>query len=355
MIINQLVEKLDQMLLEGKFRAAVEAFFHPEVVFFSSPADRQVGRENRLRSLQAFFETVQEIREARLHRRAVSGDESYSHFTFSFLQHDGHPLQWEEVIARKWAEGKVVEERYYTSGNLDEWFGGGKQAVVEGRMQQQSTSLEDEYSIEENRLTIVEHVNEVIPDNDRKGLVRNVQIKESGVVGRMEVSVDISHTFRGDLHLELESPSGETLVLQSREGVATDDLHKTYGPELFQPLVGSKVKGNWIFRVLDSAMRDVGSLNWWRMEIDIEQSDDLKKIEGIGPKIESLLKEAGLFSYLKLANASPGAIRDILAAAGKRYLRHDPTTWPRQARLAYLGKWEELKELQEELHGGRIK
>ncbi|MCB0546048.1 MAG: DUF1049 domain-containing protein [Phaeodactylibacter sp.] len=81
--------------------------------------------------------------------------------------------------------------------------------------------------------------------------------------------------------------------------------------------------------------------------------EDLKIIEGIGPKIEELLKTAGIGNWAALAEAEVGLLRDILEAAGSAYQIHDPSTWPTQARLAVNGEWGVLKEYQAELHGGR--
>ena len=81
--------------------------------------------------------------------------------------------------------------------------------------------------------------------------------------------------------------------------------------------------------------------------------DDLKKIEGIGPKIASILNEAGITTFAALAGSEADKIREILAAAGNRYKAHDPTTWPRQAQLAADGAWDELKALQDDLKGGK--
>ena len=81
--------------------------------------------------------------------------------------------------------------------------------------------------------------------------------------------------------------------------------------------------------------------------------DDLKIVEGIGPKIEQLLKEGGINTWEELAKASTDRLHEILEAAGSRYQIHDPSTWPAQARFAADGKWEELKEYQEMLMGGR--
>lgn len=81
--------------------------------------------------------------------------------------------------------------------------------------------------------------------------------------------------------------------------------------------------------------------------------DDLKKIEGIGPKIAELLNAAGIQSYADLAGTDIDKIKEVLDEAGSRYKMHDPTTWPEQAQMAADGKWDELKELQENLKGGK--
>lgn len=82
-------------------------------------------------------------------------------------------------------------------------------------------------------------------------------------------------------------------------------------------------------------------------------SDDLKKIEGVGPKTEEILQAAGLGTYKAVAEAGADKIREILEAAGGRYKAHDPSTWSQQAAMAAEGKWDELKAWQDELKGGK--
>jgi len=84
------------------------------------------------------------------------------------------------------------------------------------------------------------------------------------------------------------------------------------------------------------------------------KGDDLKKIEGIGPKIEELLHNAGIITFADLSKAEVEAIKEILNAAGSRYQMHDPASWPMQAEMAANGEWEKLKEWQENAKGGKI-
>jgi large subunit ribosomal protein L15 len=83
------------------------------------------------------------------------------------------------------------------------------------------------------------------------------------------------------------------------------------------------------------------------------EGDDLKIIEGIGPKIADLLINEGIVSFADLAATPAEKVKEILDAAGSNYAMHDPTTWAEQAELARDGKWDELKELQDKLNAGR--
>ncbi|MDX1408609.1 MAG: hypothetical protein R3330_10765, partial [Saprospiraceae bacterium] len=81
--------------------------------------------------------------------------------------------------------------------------------------------------------------------------------------------------------------------------------------------------------------------------------NDLKLIEGIGPKIEQLLKKAGITTWWELSDASVKTIQKILDDAGPRYRLADPGTWPKQARMAAKGDWKKLRAYQDDLDGGR--
>lgn len=80
--------------------------------------------------------------------------------------------------------------------------------------------------------------------------------------------------------------------------------------------------------------------------------DDLKRIEGIGPKINSVLNEANVQTFAQMAAMSSEALRQILDAAGMAPI-HNTSTWPEQAGLAAAGDWDALKKLQDDLTGGR--
>jgi predicted flap endonuclease-1-like 5' DNA nuclease len=84
-----------------------------------------------------------------------------------------------------------------------------------------------------------------------------------------------------------------------------------------------------------------------------ESGDDLKVIEGIGPRVEGVLHAAGIDSFARLASMRPGRIETILREAGGRMA--NPRSWPRQAALAAQGRWDELRRLQDRLDRGAVR
>jgi len=134
--------------------------------------------------------------------------------------------------------------------------------------------------------------------------------------------------------------------------------------KLSQKLAGSNIEKIALEKQLAGLTPDVvnTALSTTSNTVNIEPAstkevvkDNLKKIEGIGPKIEELLNNDGVYSFQDLISASVSRIRGILIAAGPNYAVHDPSTWAEQARLAHEGLWDDLSDMQEQLKGGKRK
>ena len=83
-------------------------------------------------------------------------------------------------------------------------------------------------------------------------------------------------------------------------------------------------------------------------------ANDLKVIEGIGPKIESILRHHGINTWYELSESKNETItKNLITDGGDKFRIHDPVSWPRQAELAFKGEWKELKEYQDFLQGGK--
>ena len=87
--------------------------------------------------------------------------------------------------------------------------------------------------------------------------------------------------------------------------------------------------------------------------VDNSVKDDLTKVEGIGPKIKGILNDESIWSFKQLSETAVSRLEKILENAGPRYRMHSPKSWPKQAKMAYEGQWEELKKWQDDHKGGR--
>ena len=109
-----------------------------------------------------------------------------------------------------------------------------------------------------------------IPDDNPSGVSSTIAIPQSGKIQGIKVGVDITHTFIGDLKVELTSPAGSRVVLWNQTGSGQDNLITTFDPSsipALTTLVGQEMKGNWTLRVSDLEGQDVGKLNKWNLEI----------------------------------------------------------------------------------------
>ena len=84
------------------------------------------------------------------------------------------------------------------------------------------------------------------------------------------------------------------------------------------------------------------------------KENDLTIVEGIGEKIDAILKSRGVDTWFKLSRMTDSEIKEILISeGGSGYNIHDPKTWPLQALLACEGQWARLKVYQEKLLAGK--
>ena len=88
--------------------------------------------------------------------------------------------------------------------------------------------------------------------------------------------------------------------------------------------------------------------------LDDAVKHDLTRIEGIGPKVNELLQNAGINTFDQLAKVEPAKVKEVLELAGGVYKSMDPSTWGQQAQLVVDGKDDELKALQDSLDGGKV-
>ena len=106
-----------------------------------------------------------------------------------------------------------------------------------------------------------------IPDNNADGASSSINIPTDGTVRKVKVSVDIAHTFIGDLVVTLSGPDGTTVTLHDKEGEGADNLARTFEP---LGLAGKAAKGDWTLHIVDTAADDSGTLRSWSLELTAE-------------------------------------------------------------------------------------
>ena len=82
--------------------------------------------------------------------------------------------------------------------------------------------------------------------------------------------------------------------------------------------------------------------------------NDLKIVEGIGPKIEGLFHNFDIKTWEALADCTVSKCQEVLDSGGDRYRVHDPASWPMQARMCAEGRWKDLARWQEEHKHGKL-
>lgn len=111
-----------------------------------------------------------------------------------------------------------------------------------------------------------------IPDNDPAGVEDAIEVGESGRVKEIKVWLDITHTYIGDLRVQLLAPSGKGVMLHDRSGAGQDNIIRSFDTAslaALQGMQGEGVTGGWRLKVTDHAGRDVGKLNKWGIEITV--------------------------------------------------------------------------------------
>ena len=103
-----------------------------------------------------------------------------------------------------------------------------------------------------------------IPDNTPAGVSREIVVADAGAIRTMQVTVDITHPYRGDLTIALSKVGGSEVVLLRGDGADADDVRRTFDVTAF---VGQELRGTWRLKVVDEARTDMGTLNFWRLTV----------------------------------------------------------------------------------------
>ncbi len=150
-----------------------------------------------------------------------------------------------------------------------QWFGYGK--VNAAKAVQAASQLRAVASSGTKQISGKNDNQMAIPDNNRQGIKSAIAISEPNIIQNIQVTVNITHDFLGDLEIYLIAPNNQQVLLQNRTLGRRTDLQTTYTmrsyPALRQ-LLSLSAKGKWQLWVIDYAPQDVGSLNSWELNLE---------------------------------------------------------------------------------------
>lgn len=150
----------------------------------------------------------------------------------------------------------------------------------------------------------------LIPDAKPAGITSAVDLDAAGTATSIEVTLDVTHPYVSDLKVELEAPSGARAVLHDRAGEDGDDIRTTLRSDAGSPLaalVGEAVDGAWKLHVADTARRDTGRLNSWRIAV------------GYSPGAGAVERESS--PNRAIPDADPRGIEDIISISEQGTVR----------------------------------
>ena len=160
-------------------------------------------------------------------------------------------------------------------GTWSPWFGHGRvdafAAVQRARQQAGSSS---------SRVSATAGTEFSIPDNNPVGIVSRMSVQDDGVISNLAVSVDIEHTYIGDLEVRLIAPDGRRIDLHKRAGSNTRNLVRSWDATQVTSLgtlAGLPIRGVWGLEVVDLASADSGKLRQWRIDAEVTRSATIRK------------------------------------------------------------------------------
>ncbi len=109
------------------------------------------------------------------------------------------------------------------------------------------------------------------PIQDLKTIEDDITFPLAATIKEMEITLDIRHSYIGDLQVSLLTPQNKEIMLHDRAGGGTDDLvislRSTQEPQLFTACLGQPAQGVWKLRIADMAQDDTGVLVKWGLAV----------------------------------------------------------------------------------------
>ncbi|MCB0669129.1 MAG: hypothetical protein KDC80_25065 [Saprospiraceae bacterium] len=189
--------------------------------------------------------------------------------------------------------------------------------------------------------------------------------RQKRVIAELEANLKSARTRISDLEGDLESCNAAIVNVKGENASLTTKIARlerdstTAKPVELPPIQSAKTLAAEE-TIVSSLAADIVGTSGTGFDADGAKAvfgrkikeDDLKIVEGIGPKTEQLLNNSSIHTWRQLGNTSVPQLQSILDKAGDRFQLLNPSTWPKQSRMAAEGEWVKLREYQDYLIGG---
>ena len=163
-----------------------------------------------------------------------------------------------------------LSEGKYDENGYSQWFGYGKvnaARAVQVAFQQRTTLSDASKQVKLSNSNRLE-----IPDNNIQGIKSTIAVADGSSVKDIQVGVNLTHDFLGDIEIYLIAPNNQQVLLQNRTLGNRTDLQITYGVRshpILKQLLSQSATGNWQLWIIDYSPQDIGRLNSWELTLGI--------------------------------------------------------------------------------------
>jgi hypothetical protein len=106
-------------------------------------------------------------------------------------------------------------------------------------------------------------VNTAIPDNSITGASNTITTSNNKIIEAVQIKVNLTHTYTGDIAIELTSPFGTKSVLFTPYNAFDNSNDLTNMILLSNVFYGENTLGNWTIKVIDADQYSTGTLTDW--------------------------------------------------------------------------------------------
>lgn len=108
--LQQKLDDLNTLVLDGKMMEAFERYYHPEVIMQENEEAPTVGKDANRRREMAFLAAVTDFRSAAVQAVAVGDETSTVVWHYDYTHRDGGVRNYTQASVQHWQDGLIIRE-----------------------------------------------------------------------------------------------------------------------------------------------------------------------------------------------------------------------------------------------------